>query len=535
MGVLNEGLKLLNIVFDKIEKDKIKSDITICLCTICFNEEKLLPFFLDYYSNFVKVDKMVFLDGNSTDKSHEIIKSYDIAELIIDNQEDGADEKKFRDIRNNVWKKYREDYDFVIVCDIDEFLYHPNIREKLKEYKDRDVTIPLIKGYDMISQSFPIFEKGKYITDLIKTGLIEDHWLAKKVIFNPKKIEEINYRYGSHDCDPIGDIIHNDEEELFLLHYKWLSYDYMTKRYQFLSSRRSKWNIDNGACTHWVENSLITKEEFDYKYQTSINVIKFNHFYESIDGWFDFETVYSNMVKHFKDGSHFVEIGAWLGKSTSYMAVEIINSGKNIKFDVIDTWEGSNEEIHKEKIEELNDNLYDCFLKNMKPIINKINPIKSKSIEASKLYEDNSLDFVFIDASHEYEDVIEDIKCWYPKIKTNGILGGHDYYVCPGVKKSVDEFFGNFKINIDDTYHESCGSWWIEKKLFEKNKKHNYIVKKQYFDNDEEELKKTKLRILEDYMRIENSLFPNTEIILEDENESSLLISYLTEKKYDKI
>ena len=67
------------------------------------------------------------------------------------------------------------------------------------------------------------------------------------------------------------------------------------------------------------------------------------------------------------------------------------------------------------------------------------------SIEASKLYEDNSLDFVFIDASHEYEDVKADILSWLPKVKIGGILAGHDYNTFEGVNRAVDEIF-----NIND-------------------------------------------------------------------------------------
>jgi hypothetical protein len=71
-----------------------------------------------------------------------------------------------------------------------------------------------------------------------------------------------------------------------------------------------------------------------------------NHFYHTIHGWFDFEQVYSNMVNSHNDGAHFVEVGAFYGKSSAYMAVEIANSNKKIKFDVVDTWRGSPE--HRE-------------------------------------------------------------------------------------------------------------------------------------------------------------------------------------------
>ena len=63
-----------------------------------------------------------------------------------------------------------------------------------------------------------------------------------------------------------------------------------------------------------------------------------NHFHYKIPGWFTFPRLYSTMVDRFPSGAHFVEVGTWQGSSAAYMAVEIINSGKNIKFDCIDIW-----------------------------------------------------------------------------------------------------------------------------------------------------------------------------------------------------
>lgn len=64
------------------------------------------------------------------------------------------------------------------------------------------------------------------------------------------------------------------------------------------------------------------------------------------------------------------------------------------------------------------------------------------SIEASKLFEDESLDFVFIDGAHDYESVKQDLEHWYPKIKTGGWLGGDDLHLS-GVREATDEFFQN--------------------------------------------------------------------------------------------
>jgi hypothetical protein len=170
------------------------------------------------------------------------------------------------------------------------------------------------------------------------------------------------------------------------------------------------------------------------------------------EDWFTFPDLYSRMVKKATNGSIFVEVGSWKGKSSAYMATEIINSNKDIQFFCVDTWKGS---IEHEGMEL--GNLYETFLNNMKPLESYYFPLKITSIEASKKFKDNSLDFVFLDASHEYEDVKTDILAWLPKLKSGGVLAGHDYYkesetdCFPGVSKATDELLNNFEI-VDDCF-----------------------------------------------------------------------------------
>lgn len=162
------------------------------------------------------------------------------------------------------------------------------------------------------------------------------------------------------------------------------------------------------------------------------------HFYQNIQGWFGFKNIYEEAAAMLKNGDHFVEIGSWKGKSTSFMAVEIINRGLNVKFDVVDTWKGSNETVHQEDQYVLTDTLYEHFLDNMKPVEGYFNPIRMTSEDASKLYKDNSLDFVLIDASHEYKLVKIDILSWLPKVKPGSILMGDDAF-WPGVYQAVND------------------------------------------------------------------------------------------------
>ena len=78
------------------------------------------------------------------------------------------------------------------------------------------------------------------------------------------------------------------------------------------------------------------------------------------------------------------------------------------------------------------------------------------SSEVVSQFEDESLDVVFIDLTHTYESVKEDIGLWLPKVKRGGILSGHDYEDSwPGVVKAVDEMLPT------RTIMENC---WIFRK-----------------------------------------------------------------------
>jgi predicted O-methyltransferase YrrM len=180
------------------------------------------------------------------------------------------------------------------------------------------------------------------------------------------------------------------------------------------------------------------------------------HYYKNIQGWFEWSSVYTNAVAEF-DNARFVEIGCWKGRSTSFLGVEILNSGKKISLDVVDTFKGSPEHG---RIDE--NALYSEFIKNVEPVRSAIQTIhRLPSIEASKLYDNESVDFVFIDASHEYNSVLADIKAWYPKVKVGGTIAGDDYIAgWPGVIRAVDEFFGKDKIKVPDHQH-----WYIKKSI----------------------------------------------------------------------
>lgn len=72
----------------------------------------------------------------------------------------------------------------------------------------------------------------------------------------------------------------------------------------------------------------------------------------------------------------------------------------------------------------------------------------------------DGLDFVYIDGSHIYDAVKRDISLFYPKLKTGGILGGHDFWANEiDICRAVLEFAEHNHVQL----HGKITDWWVVK------------------------------------------------------------------------
>jgi len=90
---------------------------------------------------------------------------------------------------------------------------------------------------------------------------------------------------------------------------------------------------------------------------------------------------------------------------------------------------------------------------------------KMTSLEASKLYEDETFDFIFIDADHQFKSVSEDIEAWIPKVKKGGVISGHDYFRTGDrpdtqVASAVFKIFGYVNLISDEGPNSDRCVWW---------------------------------------------------------------------------
>lgn len=181
------------------------------------------------------------------------------------------------------------------------------------------------------------------------------------------------------------------------------------------------------------------------------------HFYQGIHGWSRLEDqgvllnyILENIQLNKK--IKIAEIGVFMGKGTAMWNVELINKNINYEYYAIDHFLGSNE--HEKGVD-----YYNICKNNLLEIENKIKIIKNDSVSESMNYEDEFFDIVYIDASHEYEYVKDDILAWRPKVKIGGFICGDDYHPgWPGVVEAVNEIFGESVKILGNT------QWLINKK-----------------------------------------------------------------------
>ena len=191
-------------------------------------------------------------------------------------------------------------------------------------------------------------------------------------------------------------------------------------------------------------NQLVTYINDDLKLTKRIILEKLNPEFNEIPGWFAYEELYNTMVDTAPNGSNFVEVGSWFGKSTNYLATKIRESKNNINFTCVDTWKGTDdEELHQNIVNTFNGDIFYEFIDNtvLSNNYGTFNIIKDTSHNAANQFQNSSINFIMLDAGHSYESLMEDIKLWYNKVTPGGIISGDDYGVFGGVTQAADEFF----------------------------------------------------------------------------------------------
>ena len=148
--------------------------------------------------------------------------------------------------------------------------------------------------------------------------------------------------------------------------------------------------------------------------------------------------------------------GAEIGVLRGEYSKLILSAWKGSKLHSIDAWRHFDEGYldKNNPADDIHEQSYQTTCKALAPFGDRSRILRMTSQEASALFRDGQLDFVYIDANHSYEACLQDIRLWYPKVRKGGVVAGHDYKNITmregpmEVKKAVDEYFHGQEIMV---------------------------------------------------------------------------------------
>jgi hypothetical protein len=180
------------------------------------------------------------------------------------------------------------------------------------------------------------------------------------------------------------------------------------------------------------------------------------HFYQNISGFMSHKnTVMLDIVlDQFPKLGTWIELGSWTGRSAAYCVVELLNREKLGEFYCVDSLKGEAAIAYDPDTVQ---DLKKIFKQNVKPVVKHITMLNMMSWNAAKKFDDDSVDFCYVDAGHSYEAVTKDLQAWWPKMRPGAMFGGDDYTKgYPGVQQAVWDFFGPIDIKV-----RRAGRCWL--------------------------------------------------------------------------
>ena len=231
----------------------------ITIHAICYNEEYLLPYFIEHYRKRFPNCKIVIHDNESTDDSVKIALQNN-CEVETYQTGDKLSDFKFAEIKNNYWK--HDQTPWVIVCDIDEWL---NITQFDLEQEDRSgTTLIQSKGWHMCNKH-NLMNIANVDTG-IRAGQYDKTLCVKRSV-----IGEINYSNGAHNCSPVGQIKYS-EVKYNMLHMKYINENLLVEKYKLFGSRLSPENIRFGMSGHYLATEEQIRAEYRAACLSAVNI-----------------------------------------------------------------------------------------------------------------------------------------------------------------------------------------------------------------------------------------------------------------------
>jgi glycosyltransferase involved in cell wall biosynthesis len=227
----------------------------ISIYILCYNEAIIIAQTIHHYRSVFPSCKITILDNESEDASVEIAKSLG---CFVETFSTHAIMNEFvqTELKNNIWlKNYdRNDNnknDWVIVCDMDEWLFITE--SELLDEERKGTTILTTAGYNMVGES----EKAD-LSDITISSITKGYFTdreSKKICFNRRFIDKMNFDYGAHNCRPEGSSIIYSSKVYPLRHYHCLGFVYLAEK-QLQRAKRAQYLAEKYGMNKHYKSTL---------------------------------------------------------------------------------------------------------------------------------------------------------------------------------------------------------------------------------------------------------------------------------------
>lgn len=155
-----------------------------------------------------------------------------------------------------------------------------------------------------------------------------------------------------------------------------------------------------------------------------------------VSGWYSDHPVFEHLIRE-RRPKRLVEVGSLFGASAIHIAKLLDKHDIAAELTCVDTFLGSRESFfefrdHRQAMLRAGRyHFFDEFLGNVARAgcTHIVNPFPQSSTNAARIFRELGVkfDFVYLDASHEYGDVLADLREWWPLVDEGGVLVGDDF------------------------------------------------------------------------------------------------------------
>ncbi|HEY4254108.1 MAG TPA: glycosyltransferase family 2 protein [Roseomonas sp.] len=238
------------------------------LYSICWNEAAMLPFFFRHYDPWVA--RYVFYDDGSTDGTQDMIRAHPRAELrrfervVAESYVLSAQR-----LQEMMWQESRGAADWAVISAVDEHLCHPDITAYLRGCMSAGVTLVPALGYQMVAAEFPAPET--LLCRTLTRGAPYEV-MSKLSLFRPDALVATGFGPGRHKAEPVGELVLPEQDELRLLHYKYLGLGYSQARQALLATGLGTVDVANSFGTQYFRGDAGVARDLEQFTAASIDL-----------------------------------------------------------------------------------------------------------------------------------------------------------------------------------------------------------------------------------------------------------------------